>query len=562
MAMFLFRSGRTTYVLNGRRRRQKRRAAYLPLIFALLALTSASALAEPEPRPVCSGRGTRELVKSCQRVLETAEDNTTKAEAFVELCKAQAKGMALQLIAQVIIGTPSIEAVGVKYCDKALEIVPDYIPALKERARAMRFAALIPVFAPLKTELHARAQRDIERMTEAWPGKWEAWVERASGETMRGDKQAAWASLEKAFSLAPNQYQVHFVRTGLLLQQEHPEEARASLLKAIELGGEKRRLLMAAAKLFLTAGDKAQALSFYSRAIAGEKAASSEEDTHLLASSYAERGWLLLDAGDSEKAKSDFKKALALDNSNNRAWEGIKKVTNNQLTTSEQCKQSGPDPETIIRVCTAAMEYAWDYDEMERRARAYVSIGKYALAIADYTAMLDRDPDWAGYYTERARAYRANNMYREALADIDTYIDSVNRPHEPSWVHLERVQRAEVLCYLDRYDDALAEYSRIISEEPQHVFALIGRAEILYRLGRIDEAARDAGRALAINPKTVDARTLRGAILARSGNIAEARAELSIAAQGKFCLSRDSMVSRSGSRVKETGERAGKAPIK
>lgn len=504
------------------------------LFLSALTLPAAPAANAAKPKSVCSGRGLAELRKNCLEVAATSTNKSVAADAFVVLCKAEWQAAELYLMSSVTSGVPPLEMVGVGSCDKALELVPDYLPALSERRLAFFMSSLDTKFSPVKDKILAAEKRDADRITEAWPGKWEAWFERASYEYGHSNFAATWDALDKAAAIAPGQPEIHGMRAGLLLAEGKKSEALASYLKAVELGDDNFRTLKAIADLYRDDNDRPKAVEFYTRAInSGDDSRWSVADVH------TERGLIYLNAHEDEKALADFKNALALNNSDQRALAGVKRITNKQVPTSAECKRSGPDPETIVKVvCTAAMEFAWDYDEMQKRARAYAALGKIDLAAADFDTMLNRDPDWIGYYTERAEMYFDAKRYREALADLDTFLSKFSPAADPKSNITDRAQRARLLVYLDRIDEALEEYALIKRLDIEADWYAAERAELLFHLGRTDGALKELEPALATNGPNGDARALRGAILARQGKTADAVVDLKWAAERKTCVAK------------------------
>ena len=66
------------------------------------------------------------------------------------------------------------------------------------------------------------------------------------------------------------------------------------------------------------------------------------------------------------------------------------------------------------------------------------------------------------------------------------------------------VLRGRILCGLERYGEALAEFERALGLYPEHHHALAGRGEACYMLGRYEEALAAERSAAALDPGNAD----------------------------------------------------------
>ena len=78
---------------------------------------------------------------------------------------------------------------------------------------------------------------------------------------------------------------------------------------------------------------------------------------------------------------------------------------------------------------TKRIEIARDYDHFEDRADAYAAMGEHKLALADYTAAIERAPGNRDLYGKRAKVYRALGDTAAAAAD-----EEKAAAHHPDWV--------------------------------------------------------------------------------------------------------------------------------
>jgi tetratricopeptide (TPR) repeat protein len=83
--------------------------------------------------------------------------------------------------------------------------------------------------------------------------------------------------------------------------------------------------------------------------------------------------------------------------------------------------------------------------------------------------------------------------------------------------------RAQLLASVERYDDALALYERVVDYRPDDEGALLGNAEVLLRMGRLDDALQEYRQAARRWPDSAMSLNAYGYTLAdRTDRIGEA----------------------------------------
>lgn len=90
-----------------------------------------------------------------------------------------------------------------------------------------------------------------------------------------------------------------------------------------------------------------------------------------------------------------------------------------------------------------------------------------------------------------------------------------------------RYNRAQVLNGLGRLDEALADYSAVIADDPHYPEYHFDRANILHKLGRDDEAIAEYDAAIAMGPPFPEVHYNRAELLLERGDIEPALAGLS-----------------------------------
>ncbi|USX29189.1 tetratricopeptide repeat protein [Oxalobacteraceae bacterium OTU3CINTB1] len=186
---------------------------------------------------------------------------------------------------------------------------------------------------------------------------------------------------------------------------------------------------------------------------------------------------------------------------------------NNMDETTRRHAQSTGQPSTAARENLASLLAKAD-DMLQQ--------GDYDGAIATYTRVIQLDPRNSVAYSNRALAALFTKAGEAGIvADLDraAELDSNNA----------NVPRARGLLALrhERYDEAIAEFSRAQELYPDHPYTLDKRAEAYARAGRYDLALADIDRRLKVAPTgNVDAYRLRLQILIRQGNEADALAQI------------------------------------
>ncbi len=120
----------------------------------------------------------------------------------------------------------------------------------------------------------------------------------------------------------------------------------------------------------------------------------------------------------------------------------------------------------------------------------------------------------------RAQVYAGMGRLDEALADYTAVIGE--DPHYPEY----RFDRAGLLRRLGRDDEAVAEYETAMSLSPPFPELYYNRADLRSAQGDLDGALADFGYVLELDPDYVDAYINRAGILAGEGLLAAARRDV------------------------------------
>ncbi len=138
------------------------------------------------------------------------------------------------------------------------------------------------------------------------------------------------------------------------------------------------------------------------------------------------------------------------------------------------------------------------------RGLALLEVGRFREAIDDFSFVLAREPNVAGFYDNRESAYRQSRMFNEALSDANKAIQLA-----PTDSFVFR-GRANVYNDMDRYDLALRDYDEAIRFSPQDGGLFIDRGKILRTEFKFDQAISDFSHAIDLDKKWTGAYRERG----------------------------------------------------
>ncbi len=251
-----------------------------------------------------------------------------------------------------------------------------------------------------------------------------------------------------------------------------------------------------------------------------------------IATVYNNRGNALMDIGHPEEALKDFDRAIQLQPAygaayNNRgnayaalgqyddAFQSFRKAAellpqsavpfNGRGRTHEQLARYHAAVRDLTRAISLDQKYAAAY---RNRAEANFAIDNYGEAAEDATEALTLEPDrqQPDLLLLRARAYAADNSFKEAIADFDAALEL-----KPDLVEAF-VERGVLFANNRRYDDAIGDYTRAIQMDPKQAKAYAMRAEAKLKSDAIDDALIDVNQALLLSIGDPLALRIRGNI--------------------------------------------------
>ena len=143
--------------------------------------------------------------------------------------------------------------------------------------------------------------------------------------------------------------------------------------------------------------------------------------------------------------------------------------------------------ESILAACTTLINSEGGSDDARsmvhlQRGSMYRRLGKFELALADFTMSIQYDPKSADAYTGRGNAYRGLHKFDEAIADHSEAIKL--QPKNASAYN----NRGNVWRDKDENQRAIADYNAAIKLDPHYAFAFFNRA-----LARLDADDKEGG---------------------------------------------------------------------
>ncbi|MGW4381266.1 tetratricopeptide repeat protein [Kitasatospora sp. NPDC004531] len=157
------------------------------------------------------------------------------------------------------------------------------------------------------------------------------------------------------------------------------------------------------------------------------------------------------------------------------------------------------------------------------RAQVHAGLGRHDLAVADYTAVLAVDPNYAEYHFDRGIVLRRTGRLDDALADFDEAI-RLSPPFPEAYYN-----RADVRAELGDLKGAVADFGYVVELDPEFVDAYLNRASLLAELDETDAARRDLAAGLAVDPAHPQLLCLKAQFDAADGLTEQARAACSAA---------------------------------
>ncbi|WP_204105030.1 MULTISPECIES: tetratricopeptide repeat protein [Spirulina sp. CCY15215] len=353
----------------------------------------------------------------------------------------------------------------IQYCDRALEIRPEYPLALARRGLAYQ-----------QIEQQEKAKEDFEQAIQIEPQNYEDW--RGRGIALHGLEkyEEAIASYDKTLEINPDDSYAWNNRGLSLDHLKRYEEAIASYDKALEIKPD-----------YCTAwndrGLSLDHLKRYEEAIASyDKALEINPDYYY---AWDNRGLSLDHLKRYEEAIASYDKALEINSDDSYAWD-------NRGTSLDHLKRY----EEAIASYDKALEIKSDYYSAWN-GRGIVlcdKLGLYNEALGSFNQAIKIKPDYYSAWHNRGVALSHLERYEEAIASYDKALEI--KPDDYSAWH----NRGVALSNIQRYEEAIASYDKSLEINSDYYYAWHNRGLSLDHLKRYEEAIASYNKALEIEP--------------------------------------------------------------
>jgi tetratricopeptide (TPR) repeat protein len=154
--------------------------------------------------------------------------------------------------------------------------------------------------------------------------------------------------------------------------------------------------------------------------------------------------------------------------------------------------------------------------------------GRYSEVAKMFSALLEQtelEAPWrAAALTSRGVTYFQMERYEEALADFTRIIELAPDELNPDDV-LYFAIRGEIYLRMERYEEALADFDQAIELKPDDAWAIADRGETCIQMERYEEALADLNQAIELDPDYAWAFVCRGVTHRLMGRYEEALAD-------------------------------------
>lgn len=157
------------------------------------------------------------------------------------------------------------------------------------------------------------------------------------------------------------------------------------------------------------------------------------------------------------------------------------------------------------------------------KTRLLAALGRHEEAYEGFTKLIEMDPYYTDYLSERARISRRRGDLEAALDDYDRAVALA--PPYPELYYNRGTCQAEA----GDVAEALADFGYVLEMEPDDVPTLFRRAELLFDAGDLTAAEADVTAGLAVRPGDAELLCLQGMIALERGEAERAADRLDAA---------------------------------
>ncbi len=222
---------------------------------------------------------------------------------------------------------------------------------------------------------------------------------------------------------------------------------------------------------------------------------------------------------DCDAAIANFKRAVELDPQFALAYSGLGACYANRVFKGLGNYEDFTAAETAF---SKAIKY--DPNVLEARVlmvMIYLSRGEKKKARAEIKVLQEQFPNDAALYFVKGTMSRLDGDYQTAIKSWDRLVRL-----DPAARVVASYNKARILMYQEKFDEALTELDAGAKMEPDHPLIKFFRSRLFYEQGKVDDAIALISEVLEHNPKMHGIRPVLAIYLARQGKTEEARAQL------------------------------------
>lgn len=191
------------------------------------------------------------------------------------------------------------------------------------------------------------------------------------------------------------------------------------------------------------------------------------------------------------------------------------------------CDISSREPDEGIPACTRLLEPGREGVNIpaayNNRGNAWVRKGMYDSAIDDFTAAIQRNPNYAEAYKNRGLAWKQNGDFDRAIADLNQAL-RLDRRSASAYN-----ARGTALYDKGEYNRAIADFDQAVRLDADYVQAYNNRGIALHFRRQLDRAITDFEQVIRLRPNDTSGYNNRAGVLLDKGDIEGAIADFNAA---------------------------------
>ncbi|EQD40402.1 TPR Domain containing protein, partial [mine drainage metagenome] len=315
-----------------------------------------------------------------------------------------------------------------------------------------------------------------------------------------GDYDKSLAEYNEVLKLTPNDPEIIYEVGNIYLKKEIFEEALKKFNEAISLEPNNKNYRYGRGVTLLKMGDPDEALREYGQALdLREKDAMSDIDQILGSAireyqqtvkvnpndptAQADMGYVLARSGKLNDAIKAYRKAIALDPTNADYHRDLAAIL----------WEKGEEEDALKEIETAII--AAPGDPVLRALHAdYLKTSSPSKAVEELRFAIDKDKDNVDYRVKLADLLIYMEKNDDALAELDAA--SLMAPTEPKI----RYSKAKILMSISRYDEAAKELSDAVRFDPYNIEYYNALSSSLLQINDLEGASKASSRSVELDP--------------------------------------------------------------